>query len=49
MGSGTLTSAGPLHGTTPGRLLVRTGLDINDIDLVELNEEFAAQALAVLR
>ena len=31
------------------KLLARQGLDIADIDLVELNEAFAAQALAVLR
>ncbi|MET9212786.1 MULTISPECIES: 3-oxoadipyl-CoA thiolase [unclassified Nocardia] len=31
------------------KLLARTGLAIADIDVVELNEAFAAQALAVLR
>ncbi|MFE7723698.1 3-oxoadipyl-CoA thiolase [Nocardia rhizosphaerihabitans] len=31
------------------KLLARTGLGIGDIDVVELNEAFAAQALAVLR
>jgi 3-oxoadipyl-CoA thiolase len=31
------------------RLLARLGLDIADIDIVELNEAFAAQGLAVLR
>lgn len=31
------------------RLLERTGLRINDIDLFEVNEAFAAQALAVIR
>ncbi|MFJ2836741.1 3-oxoadipyl-CoA thiolase [Nocardia sp. NPDC087230] len=31
------------------KLLARTGLGIADIDVVELNEAFAAQALAVLR
>ena len=31
------------------RLLERNGLTVGDIDLVELNEAFAAQALAVLR
>jgi len=31
------------------RLFSRTGLDWNDIDLVELNEAFAAQVLAVLK
>lgn len=31
------------------KLLKRTGLTMNDIDLVELNEAFAAQSLAVIR
>ena len=31
------------------RLLHRTGLTLRDIDIIELNEAFAAQALAVLR
>jgi acetyl-CoA acetyltransferase family protein len=31
------------------KLLARTGLSLKDIDLVELNEAFASQALAVLR
>jgi acetyl-CoA acyltransferase len=31
------------------RVLTRTGLSLDDIDLVELNEAFAAQALACLR
>jgi len=31
------------------KVLERTGLSINDIDLFELNEAFAAQALAVIR
>ena len=31
------------------RVLARTGLTLDDIDLVELNEAFAAQALACLR
>ena len=31
------------------RLMERLGLSIADMDLVELNEAFAAQALAVLR
>jgi acetyl-CoA C-acetyltransferase len=30
------------------RLLEREGLDLNDMDLVELNEAFAAQVLACL-
>jgi acetyl-CoA acyltransferase len=31
------------------KLLQRTGINQNDIDLIELNEAFAAQALAVIR
>jgi 3-oxoadipyl-CoA thiolase len=31
------------------KLLTRTGLDVSDLDVVELNEAFAAQSLAVLR
>lgn len=31
------------------KLLARTGVKLADIDVVELNEAFAAQALAVLR
>ncbi|MAT99133.1 MAG: acetyl-CoA C-acyltransferase [Anaerolineaceae bacterium] len=31
------------------RLLKRTGLSLSDIDLIELNEAFAAQAVAVIR
>jgi acetyl-CoA C-acetyltransferase len=38
---------GPIPSTR--KLLARNGLDIADIDLVELNEAFAAQALAVVR
>ncbi|MGF6888897.1 3-oxoadipyl-CoA thiolase [Nocardia sp. GAS34] len=38
---------GPIPATH--KLLGRTGLAISDIDVVELNEAFAAQALAVLR
>lgn len=38
---------GPVPAT--GRLLSLTGLDLDDVDIVELNEAFAAQALAVLR
>lgn len=38
---------GPVPATR--RLLGRAGLDLADVDLVELNEAFAAQALAVLR
>jgi acetyl-CoA acetyltransferase len=38
---------GPVPAT--GKLLDRLGMAIGDIDVVELNEAFAAQALAVLR
>lgn len=38
---------GPVPATR--RLLERAGLNLADVDLVELNEAFAAQALAVLR
>jgi acetyl-CoA acetyltransferase family protein len=38
---------GPVPATASA--LRRAGLDLDDIDLVELNEAFAAQALAVLR
>jgi acetyl-CoA C-acetyltransferase len=38
---------GPVPATT--KVLERLGLDISDLDLVELNEAFAAQALAVER
>lgn len=31
------------------RVLKQTGLNLNDIDLIELNEAFAAQSLAVIR
>jgi acetyl-CoA acetyltransferase family protein len=31
------------------KLLARTGVDLGAIDIIELNEAFAAQALAVLR
>ena len=31
------------------KLLARTGLQLDDIDVIELNEAFASQALAVLR
>lgn len=31
------------------RVLRRTGIDLDDIDLIELNEAFAAQAVAVIR
>ena len=38
---------GPIPATR--RLLERTGLSIDDVDLVELNEAFAAQSLACIR
>jgi acetyl-CoA acyltransferase len=38
---------GPVAATR--KLLARLGLELADIDLIELNEAFAAQALAVLR
>jgi 3-oxoadipyl-CoA thiolase len=38
---------GPVPATR--KLLARTGLEVGDLDVVELNEAFAAQALAVLR
>jgi acetyl-CoA acyltransferase len=31
------------------RVLKRTGMSVNDIDIIELNEAFAAQAVAVIR
>jgi 3-oxo-5,6-didehydrosuberyl-CoA/3-oxoadipyl-CoA thiolase len=42
-----LMGMGPLPATQ--KLLGRIGLSLADIDLIELNEAFAAQALAVLR
>lgn len=38
---------GPIPATQ--KLLARTGLSISDIDVIELNEAFASQALATLR
>jgi acetyl-CoA C-acetyltransferase len=38
---------GPVPATR--KVLARAGLEIDDVDVVELNEAFAAQALAVLR
>ena len=38
---------GPIPATR--KLLARTGLGVADLDLVELNEAFAAQALACIR
>jgi 3-oxoadipyl-CoA thiolase len=37
---------GPIHATR--KVLARAGLEIDDIDLVELNEAFAAQSLACI-
>lgn len=42
-----LMGIGPVPATR--KLLQRHGMDIHDIDLIELNEAFAAQALAVTR
>jgi 3-oxoadipyl-CoA thiolase len=42
-----IMGVGPVPATR--RLLALTGLDITDFDVVELNEAFAAQSLAVLR
>lgn len=38
---------GPVHATN--KLLKRTGLTMNDMDIIELNEAFAAQSLACTR
>jgi acetyl-CoA acetyltransferase len=38
---------GPIPATR--KLLDRAGLAVGDVDIIELNEAFAAQALAVLR
>ena len=38
---------GPVPATR--RVLERAGLSIHDMDVIELNEAFAAQALGVLR
>ncbi|MNE45620.1 3-ketoacyl-CoA thiolase [compost metagenome] len=38
---------GPLYATR--KLLQRSGLDVRDIDLFEINEAFASQALACIR
>ncbi|HYM20878.1 MAG TPA: thiolase family protein [Candidatus Kapabacteria bacterium] len=38
---------GPVHAVR--KILAKTGLKIGDIDLVELNEAFASQSLAVIR
>ena len=42
-----LMSFGPIHATR--KALKRAGLSIDDIDLIELNEAFAAQSLACIR
>ena len=42
-----LMGLGPVSATQ--KLLSRAGININDIDLVELNEAFAVQAIAVMR
>jgi acetyl-CoA C-acetyltransferase len=38
---------GPVHASTP--ILKRHGLGLNDLDLWEINEAFAAQVIACLR
>lgn len=42
-----IMGVGPINAIP--KLLKRTGINLNDIDLFELNEAFAAQALAVIR
>ncbi len=42
-----IMGVGPIRAVP--RLLDRTGLSLDDIDLIELNEAFAAQAVAVIR
>ncbi len=42
-----IMGVGPIDAVT--RLCARTGLKVSDFDVVELNEAFASQALAVLR
>ena len=42
-----IMAIGPVPAT--GKVLARAGLKLSDIDLIELNEAFAAQSLAVLR
>ena len=42
-----IMGVGPI--TAVPRLLKRTGMALSDIDLIELNEAFAAQAVAVIR
>ena len=38
---------GPIYATR--KLLKKTGMSVNDIDIVELNEAFASQSLACIR
>jgi acetyl-CoA acyltransferase len=42
-----IMGVGPINAIP--KLLKRTGMSLSDIDLIELNEAFAAQALAVIR
>ncbi len=42
-----IMGVGPINAIP--KLLKRTGMSLNDIDLIELNEAFAAQSLAVIR
>jgi acetyl-CoA C-acetyltransferase/3-oxo-5,6-didehydrosuberyl-CoA/3-oxoadipyl-CoA thiolase len=42
-----IMGTGPIHATE--KLLQRTGLTLDDIDLFELNEAFAAQSLACIQ
>jgi acetyl-CoA acyltransferase len=42
-----IMGVGPINAVP--RLLKRTGINLDDIDLIELNEAFASQALAVIR
>ena len=42
-----IMGAGPIEAVR--KLLARTGITLSEIDVIELNEAFAAQALAVLR
>ncbi|HEY7875309.1 MAG TPA: acetyl-CoA C-acyltransferase, partial [Actinomycetota bacterium] len=42
-----MMGVGPVHATN--KALERAGLTVDDIDLVELNEAFACQAIAVMR
>lgn len=42
-----IMGVGPINAVP--KLLKRTGMSLNDIDIIELNEAFAAQAVAVIR